>query len=538
LHRDLCISIVTYVMSESELEQDVPVLIVGGSLVGLSAAMFLAARGVQCVVVERHKASALHPRAVGFTARTLEMFDTAGLRSVPDAPASFRLRRMRVESLTGHWFEESEWTPKSAAEIATAEWSPHTGAAIAQDRLEPMLRERASALGATLHLGTELVRFEDDAGGVTAIIRGADGNERTVRARFMIACDGTRSTVREALAIERHGIGLIQVMRSVLFRAELDQYQRGVQQFEIRQPGLEAFLTTYGDGRWVLMFHDDHERDDASLREAITRAVGKPVPIEILTTGRWELSALIADRYAKGHVFLAGDAAHTLPPTRGGYGANTGIGDAYNLAWKLAAVITGESDARLLDSYDEERRPIAHFRYQQTFARPDYARFADDTLRAIPLVDPVAIEVGEIYRSSVILGAGPELPLARRPEDWRGQPGTRMPHRQVVVNGENKSTLELVGRSWVLVSAGEAWRGAVTRLRDQIGIRLESVDLGEQLASEDRDLVMRDLGIGASGASLVRPDGVVAWRSDDDAPAVPIATLVEVMKIVAHTREA
>jgi aklavinone 12-hydroxylase len=113
-----------------------------------------------------------------------------------------------------------------------------------------------------------------------------------------------------------------------------------------------------------------------------------------------------------------------------------------------------------------------------------------------------------------------------------------MPHRQVVVNGESKSTLELVGRSWVLVSAGEAWRGAVTRLRDHIGIRLESVDLSEQLASEDRDLVMGDLGIGASGASLVRPDGVLAWRSDDDAPAVPLATLVEVMKIVAQTREA
>src|SRR6478735_7846745 len=163
--------------SESTRVQDdgVPVLIVGGSLVGLSAAMFLGARGVPCVVVERHVGSSPHPRAIGYTQRTLEMFDTAGLCGVPEVPPSFRLRRVRVESLAGRWLEETEWTPRNAGveppREDAASPSPHNGAAIAQDRLEPMLRDRARELGAMLSLGTELVRFEEDADGVTAWLK-------------------------------------------------------------------------------------------------------------------------------------------------------------------------------------------------------------------------------------------------------------------------------------------------------------------------------------------------------------------------------
>src|SRR5262249_10357888 len=151
----------------------------------------------------------------------------------------------------------------------------------------------------------------------------------------------------------------------------------GIGQFSIEQPGLSAFLTTYADGRWLLMFSDDVERDDETLKALIPRALGRSdLPIEIITTGRWEISALIADRFASGRVFLAGDAAHTLPPNRGGYGANTGIEDAHNLAWKLASVLSGASAPRLLDTYDAERRPIAWLRHQQIFARSDFKQFA------------------------------------------------------------------------------------------------------------------------------------------------------------------
>jgi putative polyketide hydroxylase len=521
-----------------------PVLIVGGSLVGLSAAMFLAAHGVDCMVVERHSGSAPHPRARGFTQRTVEMFDAAGLRDLPAIPPSSgnpteipqsagRVRRVRAESMTGTWIEEIDWTPKGAVEptaTPSAPRSPHTGIALAQDQLEPLLRQQALDLGAVLCLGTELVRFEDRADGIIAWLKDAQGVVRTVHADYLVGCDGNQSVVRDALGIARQGIGVIQTMRSVLFHADLERYRRGVGQFEIEQPGLDAFLAGYGDGRWALMFRDDVERDEAALADAIQRAVGTPVAARILAVGRWELTGLIADRFRKGRVFLAGDAAHTLPPTRGGYGANTGIADAFNLAWKLAAVLSGRSEEALLDSYEQERRPIAWLRFQQTFARPDYARYADSALRATPLLDPVAIELGELYQSSIV-AQGTDLPPVRLPEEWRGQPGTRAPHRVVTRDGVSMSTLDFYGVGWVLVSSSDTWCDAAARIEDRTGVLVGSVNLRATLGQGDGALVEQDLGIGAQGASIVRPDGVVAWRSTQGHGSVDELELV--MKTVA-----
>lgn len=136
---------------------------------------------------------------------------------------------------------------------------------------------------------------------------------------------------------------------------------------------------------------------------------------------------MIADRYQEGRVFIAGDAAHALPPTRGGFGANTGIADVHNLAWKLEAVLRGRSCPALLETYEAERRPVACTRLEQTFARPDYARYAKD-FENVPLFDDAAMEYGQLYRSAGIVGAGDELPAAAPPNVWKGQPGTRAPH--------------------------------------------------------------------------------------------------------------
>ena len=307
------------------------VLVVGGGLVGLSTSMFLSARGIANLVVEKHPGSSPHPRAIGFTPRTLELFRAVGLADrVPQAPPSVRLRRATVQSLAGKVIEETDWTPQ-AQQTPTIEYSPCTGSGIAQDWLEPVLRDRAIELGADIQFNTELVSFQQDAFGVVAALRRRDGSEVTVKAADLVAADGHRSPVRAALGIGRSGRGHIQTLRSVLFRAPLDQYlESGLSQFNIAQPGFEAFLTTYRDGRWVLMFSDDEERDEAMLQLLIAKATGRPdLKAEILTTGRWELSAQIADTFSSGRVFLAGDAAHTLPPSRGGFGANTGDGKVF-----------------------------------------------------------------------------------------------------------------------------------------------------------------------------------------------------------------
>jgi putative polyketide hydroxylase len=532
-------------MTERKLEMktDAPestsVLVVGGSLVGLSSALFLAARGVKPVLVERHAGSAAHPRAIGYTARTMELLRGVGLGGrVPEVPAGFQLLRARVESLAGTWFEQSAWTPKAAAPPAPApEDSPCQGAAIAQDTLEPMLRARASELGADLRLGTELLRFEQDASGVTAWLRGAGGREHTLRASYMIAADGARSPVREALGITRSGRGHLRTMRSVLFRAPLERYlEKGISQFQIDQPELKAFLTTYGDGRWVLMFGDDVERDEARLREAIFKAIGRSdLEVQILTTGRWELEASIADRLASGRVFLAGDAAHTLPPTRGGFGANTGIHDAHNLAWKLAAVLAGTSMPALLDTYDAERQPVAWRRHQQTFARPDYRAYAGGIADDEPILDDRAMELGELYRSSAVIGAGQELPPARRPDEWAGQPGTRAPHLWVdSSDGARVSTLDLFGNGWVLLGEDERWRSAAAHGSEALAVPLRFVRVGADTGSntaadlvpESPEALRTAFGLQPGGCSLIRPDGVVAWRCTD-MPGDPAGTLLD-----------
>jgi hypothetical protein len=395
-------------------------------------------------------------------------------------------------------------------------------AAIAQDRLEPILRARAIELGADIRLSTTLTSFEQDPAGVKAMLRCRDGQEQALRADYMIAADGSSSPVREALGIGRDGRGVLRRVRSVLFRAPLEAYlESGVSQFDIRQPGFEGMLTSYrdaslSDSRWLLMFVEGEDRDAAGLTAMVQRAVGRTdIGIDIIATGLWDLSALIADRLSMGRVFLAGDAAHTLPPARGGYGANTGIEDAHNLAWKLEAVLRGQSAPALLDTYDQERRPIAWLRHGQIFARPDYERFAAPGDKATPIIDDDAMELGQLYRSAAVLGAGEDLPPALRPDEWAGQPGTRAPHIWVTVDGQRVSTLDLVQEGWVLLTQDSGWRDAVQVAADRVKIELKCVVVAGEAFPDA-------YGIDPTGASLIRPDGYVAWRStalaQDSAP--------------------
>jgi putative polyketide hydroxylase len=491
--------------------QGTAVLVVGGSLVGLTAAVFLASHGVPTIMVERHSGSAPHPRAIGYTTRTMELFRSAGIE-LPPSTQEGPPRRARVESLAGPWFKEYPWSPTGPTASDPADHSPAHASAVAQDALEPILRDRAIELGAQLRLGTELVSFEDDERGVTAILRRrADGSEYRIDAHYLIAADGADSSIRHRLRIARTGRGLLSVQRSILFRApELEPHLRhGVVQFEIEQPGLDAFLTTYSDGRWVLMLNDDRDRSDEEQRAAIRRATGiDDLSIDLITTGRWELSALIADHFSSGRVFLVGDAAHQLPPNRGGYGANTGIGDTHNLAWKLAAVHAGRSQAPLLDTYDAERRPVAWLRHDQLFARADYKAYLDATTSGEEIIDDVAMELGQLYRSAALPDVGPELPAARRPDQWAGQPGTRAPHVWI---DAHRSILDTFGGHWTLVTDSPAWRSATEGVARDLGLRVDIVCVTPE--SEAPPSVLTAYGLDAGGASLVRPDGYLAWRA-------------------------
>jgi putative polyketide hydroxylase len=528
-------------MTDSGSSDSTPVLVIGGGLVGLSTATFLAWRGVSTVLIEKHPGSSAHPRAIGYTTRTLELFSAVGIHLPPhgggEPGKAHRTapRRARVESLAGQWHEEYPWSP-GGAEPPEIEYSPSRATAIAQDRLEPILRDRAIDLGADIRLNTELIEVAQSDDAVTATLRGSDGHVERLRARYLVAADGAGSPVREALGIGRNGHGLLSVQRSILFRAPLEEYlERGISQFEIDQPDLTAFLTTYRDGRWVLMISDDRDRNEEAQRALIRQAIGRSdIDIELCTTGRWELAALIADQFRAGRVFLAGDAAHQLPPNRGGYGANTGIEDAHNLAWKLAAVLSGRSAPELLDTYDAERRPIAWLRPEQIFARADYKARLPTAVGDVPIIDDDAMELGQIYRSAAVLGAGPELPRALRPDLWAGQPGTRAPHLSVLIDGTAGSTLDLFQHGWVLLSEDQSWRDAAAHAAAELGIDVTFTRIGTDVKIAEPQAFQTAYGVDHGGATLIRPDGYIAWRAVT-APPEPARALTDALARVSGT---
>ncbi|WP_110187039.1 FAD-dependent monooxygenase [Pokkaliibacter plantistimulans] len=488
-----------------------PVLIVGGSLVGLSASLFLAARGVPHVLVEKHPGSSPHPRAMGFTETTMEHYRTVGIgHLIPQVPAETRLRRVTVDSLTGQWQSEQVWTP-GAGSLRAADLSPCSGAAIAQDRLEPILREAALTRGADLRLSTELLDFEQNGHEVVACLRNRNsGEEYRLAASYMIAADGADSPIRQALGIRREGVGHLRTLQSVLFHCPQADFwlSRGAQQFSIVQEGFRAFLTTYGDSRWVLMLDDDQPRSDEALQQAIRRALGQNMAFDILATGRWEMAGRIATCYQQGRVFLAGDAAHQLPPTRGGFGANTGIDDVWNLAWKLQHVLRGQASPALLESYDAERRPIGWLRHQQTFSRPDYLPWVGADFQPAPLLPDDALEFGQRLCSRAIAAADASLPAAATPQQWAGQPGTRAPHVWIKRGGETCSSLDLFGQDFVLLSGVAHWQTVAEELQ------LSFVHTEDEVQFPAEQLYTDMFGVARDGAVLVRPDGIVAWRTD------------------------
>lgn len=512
--------------------EQVPVVIVGGGLAGLTTACLLATYNVKSILLEKHLESSPHPRAVGFTIRTMEIFDTIGIADkIPQIPADFRLRRIQVESLAGKWHAELGKGHHGKPQQPTIELSPFSGAAIAQDKLEGILRQRAQELGCDLRFGHRMLSFNRRGGDEAAVmvsVRDTSLAEYTISARFFIAADGHKSPVRTALNISTSGRGHLKTVTSVLFQApSLDAYlSKGFQQFVINRPeaNLEAFLTTYGDGRWVLMFSDEKTRAEIELQEGILQATGIPdLNYKIVATGIWDLQARIADTFAypssgdaSPTIFLLGDAAHTLPPTRGGYGANTGIGDAHNLAWKIAAVISGESTAELLKTYDFERRRTAWLRHDQTFARPDYAAYRKDGEDYGPVRDDDAMELGQIHHSPGVVedeedGAGVEV---MSPDKLKGRPGSRAPHLWLLKADDRISSLTLFAKQWSIVTTEPRWKRPVQMVGQEVGLPLRVLCIGQDgLKEEDGGDIADNHGLAGGAASLVRPDGIITWRS-------------------------
>jgi 2-polyprenyl-6-methoxyphenol hydroxylase-like FAD-dependent oxidoreductase len=539
--------------------EDVPVLIVGGSLVGLSAALFLRQHGVGVLAVERHAGTAVHSRAGHFHLRTMEILRAAGLEDAvrrtsqeqypPDGGIN------NVESLAGR--EIANYFPNLNAGVD--EFSPAVRLFINQDALEPIIRARAEELGARLRYGTECTALEQDADGVTAVLRDvASGAESAVRARYVVAADGNRSPARDTLGIGMTGHGQLSHSITIYFRALTDlgpllkDRNQGVHYvtnpllrgfFRLDRSGNAGFLVVnlagdisrpeivaaYPDAPWARVAEGITEPRALELLRA---AIGIPdIGVVIENIATWRAEANCADRFRDGRVFLAGDAAHVVPPN-GGYGGNTGVQDAHNLAWKLALTLTGVAGPGLLDSYDAERRPVGELTVEQAFTRyvtrvaPYLA--TEDTQ---PLVDDFSMEIGYRYNSpAVVLEPGPH-PLHEHPRDSKGRPGSRAPHVFLDRDGVRTSTLDLFGGNFVLLAGpdGGAWRDAAAAAAGRLGVALDAYVLGEAGLADPDGCFPAAYGVSPSGAVLVRPDGFTGWRAVAAASA-PQDTLRSALK--------
>jgi 2-polyprenyl-6-methoxyphenol hydroxylase-like FAD-dependent oxidoreductase len=522
-------------------DESVAVLIVGGSMVGLSTAMLLGLYGRHSLVVERHGGTAVHPRAAHFHLRTLEVFRAAGIEDTVRRASEEQYDSdggiSAVESLAGR--EIAQYIPSLNAGVELV--SPSRRLFLTQEALEPILRSRALELGAELRYSTELTDFEEVADGVLATTRNVDsGAERTVHARYMVACDGWRSPVRERLGIEMVGHGLISNSITIYFRADCAPFKRGRTEgvlyvfnealsgfFRLDREWRSGFLVvnTAGDTSTPQATNVSEGIDDERAAELLRAAIGDPaIAVEVVDIAPWKAIADVAASFQRGRVSIAGDAAHTVPPN-GGFGGNTGVQDAFNLAWKLAHVLDGHAGPGLIATYDAERRPIGALTIEQAYSRyvlRTAPYLGTDDIQ--PLVDDLSLEIGHRYRSAAVIAgddADDGLPYVN-PRESRGLPGTRAAHVWLERDGERISTLDLFGHRFTLLAGadGDAWCGAVSAAAARTGLALDVHRVGGARGfTEAGGNFLEAYGISASGAAIVRPDGYVGWRATDGADA-------------------
>ncbi|WP_434442844.1 FAD-dependent monooxygenase [Lentzea sp. E54] len=512
------------------------VLIVGGGPVGMALAIDLTHRGIACLVVEAGDGTVRHPKVSTIGPRSMELFRRWGLADAirgagwpPDHPLDIAW----VTKIGGH--ELYRYRRGTAADRPVFQHTPEPDQICPAHWLNPVLAQAVGiAPDGPLRLRSSISDVTQAGDHVQAVLTDlTTGTTTDVRAEFLVACDGASSPIRQACGIDAPARFRPQIFRNVLFRAPELRARLGdgtaLVHFLVRSPVLRFPLRSL-DGADLYNLVVGVEDETAPRTDALSLirdAIAFDTPVEVLSDGDWHLTHRVADRYRDRRVFLAGDAAHTLSPS-GGFGLNTGIADAADLGWKIAATLDGWAGPGLLDSYETERRPIAeeslreaNVNLRRTLDRqvpqeidldgPDGEQAREAMAERLAAsgahreFDAPEIHFGLRYRSAVIVDdpgqpAGITVPDAA----WRpgGEPGRRAAHAWW---DATTSTLDLFGHGFVLLQFGadeglprfvEAFAGR------GVPLSVHRSDDDELAKLYERTFV------------LVRPDGHVAWRGD------------------------
>jgi 2-polyprenyl-6-methoxyphenol hydroxylase-like FAD-dependent oxidoreductase len=515
---------------------DTQVLIAGAGPVGLTLAIDLGRRGIRCTLIEKNEAPLGYPKMERCNPRTMEIFRRLGLaQKVRDAgyPPDWPMDNFLVLSLMQPMLMRFPFLTVQQAKARTAATNDGSLPAepyqvISQYTLEPLLKSVAEAMpNVAVRFGCEFESFTQDARGVRSVVKPVNGPTETIASDYLVGCDGGASEVRKQLGYRLEGQTL-QTLGQALFRCD-DLWE------QVPAPkGRHYHLV---DDKWTMMIVQDSTRhftihslidDESDMPRRFEAMIGKPVDYEMLHVNKWTQRLMLSTGYSTDRVFVAGDACHLVIPT-GGLGYNTGVGDAIDLSWKLAATLQGWAGPQLLRSYEVERRQVGG-RNVAGSERGNSGRkvwrdtwkpcIRDDTpeghaalkhlldiasVEAGKSASVIGCELGYRYDDSPVVdynspGAPPPHDVENyRPTTW---PGARLPH---VWAEPGVSINDRIGDGYTLLRLGKTGdASALQQAFKTIGAPFATLDIASEPAR----------AVYGFDYLLVRPDLHVVWRGN------------------------